>query len=169
MAIYHFDASVISRSKGRSATAASAYRAAERVRDARTGEVHDYTRKDGVLHTEILAPEHAPDWARDRSSLWNAVEAIERRKDAQVSREVRVALPSELTPEQNRDLVRGFVQAQFVARGMVADIALHAPGREARCQRPSRGRRTAPERTRAPDRGSVPASARRAGPRAPRG
>ena len=130
MAIYHFDASVISRSKGRSATAASAYRAAERVRDLRTGEVHDYTRKDGVLHSEILAPEHAPDWARDRSSLWNAVEAVERRKDAQVSREVRVALPSELTPEQNRDLVRGFVQAQFVARGMVADIALHAPGRE---------------------------------------
>lgn len=130
MAIYHFDASVISRSKGRSATAASAYRAAERVRDLRTGEVHDYTRKDGVLHTEILAPEHAPDWARDRASLWNAVEQVERRKDAQVSREVRVALPSELTPEQNRDLVRGFVQAQFVARGMVADIALHAPGRE---------------------------------------
>ncbi|WP_064503579.1 MobQ family relaxase, partial [Paracoccus sp. 228] len=81
-------------------------------------------------HSEILAPEHAPDWARDRSALWNAVEQIERRKDAQVSREVRVALPSELTPEQNRDLVRGFVQAEFVSRGMVADIALHAPGRE---------------------------------------
>ncbi|MFG6599912.1 MobA/MobL family protein, partial [Sulfitobacter sp. 1A09293] len=90
MAIYHFDASVISRSKGRSATAASAYRAAERVVDLRTGEVHDYTRKDGVLHTEIIAPERAPNWARERSSLWNAVEAIERRKDAQVSREVRV-------------------------------------------------------------------------------
>jgi hypothetical protein len=130
MAIYHFDASVISRSKGRSATAASAYRAAERVVDRRTGEVHDYTRKHGVEHTEILAPEHAPDWARDRSALWNAVEQIERRKDAQVSREVRVALPSELTPEQNRDLVRGFVRDQFVDRGMVADIALHAPGRE---------------------------------------
>ncbi|KJZ30227.1 hypothetical protein TW83_15790 [Paracoccus sp. S4493] len=130
MAIYHFDASVISRSKGRSATAASAYRAAERIVDRRTGEVHDYTRKHGVAHSEILAPEHAPDWARDRSALWNAVEQIERRKDAQVSREVRVALPSELTPEQNRDLVRGFVQAEFVSRGMVADIALHAPGRE---------------------------------------
>lgn len=130
MAIYHFDASVISRSKGRSATAASAYRAAERVVDHRTGEVHDYTRKHGVAHSEILAPEHAPDWARDRSALWNAVELAERRKDAQVSREVRVALPSELSLEQNRDLVRGFVQAQFVARGMVADIALHAPGRE---------------------------------------
>jgi ATP-dependent exoDNAse (exonuclease V) alpha subunit len=130
MAIYHLDASVISRSKGRSSTAASAYRAAERVVDARTGEVHDYTRKHGVEHTEILAPEHAPDWVRDRSALWNAVEQIERRKDAQVSREVRVALPSELTPEQNRDLVREFVQAQFVARGMIADVALHAPGRD---------------------------------------
>lgn len=130
MAIYHFDASMISRSKGRSATAASAYRAAERVVDWRTGEVHDYTRKHGVEHSEILAPAHAPDWARDRSALWNAVEQTERRKDAQVSREVRVALPSELSPGQNRDLVRGFVQAQFVARGMVADIALHAPGRE---------------------------------------
>ena len=130
MAIYHFDASVISRSKGRSSTAASAYRAAERVMDGRTGEVHDYTRKRGVEHCEILTPEYAPDWARDRSSLWNAVEAVERRKDAQVSREVRVALPSELTLEQNRNLVRGFVQAQFVARGMIADVALHAPGRE---------------------------------------
>lgn len=119
--------SLISRTKGRSATAASAYRAAERVRDLRTGEVHDYTRKDGVLHAEIIAPEHA---AHDRSSLWDTVKDIERRKDAQVSREVRVALPSELTPEQNRDLVRGFVQVQFVARGMVADIAPHAPGRE---------------------------------------
>ncbi|RJE16724.1 hypothetical protein PHISCL_10939, partial [Aspergillus sclerotialis] len=63
MAIYHFDASVFSRSKGRSSTAASAYRAAERVVDRRTGEVHDYTRKHGVEHTEILAPAHAPDWA----------------------------------------------------------------------------------------------------------
>ena len=98
--------------------------------DRRTGAVYDYTRKEGVLHSEILALAHAPDWARDRSSLWNAVEAVERRKDAQVSREVRVALPSELTLEQNRDLVRGFVQAQFVDRGMIADIPLHAPGRE---------------------------------------
>ncbi|MBQ0716180.1 MAG: MobA/MobL family protein [Sulfitobacter litoralis] len=130
MAIYHFDASVISRSKGRSSTAASAYRAAERVVDRRTGEVHDYTRKHGVEHSEILAPDHAPAWAWDRSALWNAVEAVERRKDAQVSREVRVALPAELTPDQNRDLVRGFVQDKFVSRGMVADIALHAPGRE---------------------------------------
>lgn len=130
MAIYHFDASVISRSKGRSATAASAYRTAEVIKDHRTGEVHDYSRKGGVLHTEIIAPNNAPAWVHDRSSLWNAVEDAERRKDAQVAREVRVALPSELTTEQNADLVRAFVQEQFVARGMIADVALHAPGRE---------------------------------------
>lgn len=130
MAIYHFDASVISRSKGRSATAAAAYRTAEVINDHRTGEVHDYTRKGGVLHTEIIAPDHAPAWVHDRSALWNAVEDAERRKDAQVAREVRVALPSELTTEQNADLVRAFVREQFVARGMIADVALHAPGRE---------------------------------------
>jgi ATP-dependent exoDNAse (exonuclease V) alpha subunit len=130
MAIYHFDASVISRSKGRSATAASAYRTAEVIKDHRTGEVHDYTRKGGVLHTEIIAPDTAPAWVHDRSSLWNAVEDAERRKDAQVAREVRVALPSELSTEQNADLVRAFVREQFVARGMIADVALHAPGRE---------------------------------------
>lgn len=130
MAIYHFDASVISRSKGRSSTAASAYRTAEVIKDHRTGEVHDYSRKGGVLHTEIVAPDHAPAWVQDRSTLWNAVEDVERRKDAQVAREVRVALPSELTTEQNADLVRAFVQDQFVARGMIADVALHAPGRE---------------------------------------
>ena len=130
MAIYHFDASVISRSKGRSATAAAAYRTAEVIKDHRTGEVHDYTRKGGVLHTEIIAPDTAPAWVHDRSSLWNAVEDAERRKDAQVAREVRVALPSELSTEQNSDLVRAFVREQFVARGMIADVALHAPGRE---------------------------------------
>ena len=130
MAIYHFDASVISRSKGRSATAAAAYRTAEVINDHRTGEVHDYSRKGGVLHTEIIAPDNAPAWVHDRSALWNAVEDAERRKDAQVAREVRVALPSELTTEQNADLVRAFVQEQFVARGMIADVALHAPGRE---------------------------------------
>jgi hypothetical protein len=130
MAIYHFDASVISRSKGRSATAASAYRTAEMIKDHRTGEVHDYTRKGGVLHTEIIAPDNAPAWVHDRSALWNAVEDAERRKDAQVAREVRVALPSELSTEQNADLVRAFVQEQFVAHGMIADVAIHAPGRE---------------------------------------
>ena len=119
---------MISRSQGRSATAAIAYRVAERIEDRRTGLVFDYAKRGGVHHTEILAPDHAPDWVHDRSELWNRVEEAETRKNSQVAREVRVALPAELTHEARVDLVRDFVQAQFVERGMVADIALHAPG-----------------------------------------
>ena len=130
MAIYHLRATMISRSQGRSATAAIAYRVAERIEDRRTGLVFDYAAKSGVDHTEILAPDHAPDWVRDRSELWNRVEESETRKNSQVAREVRVALPDELTHAERVELVREFVRSQFVDRGMVADIALHAPGRE---------------------------------------
>ena len=93
------------------------------------GLVFDYAAKGGVEHTEILAPDHAPDWALDRSELWNRVEEAERRRDSQVAREVRVALPSELSHAERVELVRGFAREQFVDRGMVADVALHAPGR----------------------------------------
>ena len=130
MAIYHLRATMISRSQGRSATAAAAYRVAERIEDRRTGLVFDYAARGGVDHTEILAPDHAPDWVHDRSELWNRVEESETRKNSQVAREVRVALPDELTHAQRLELVREFVRSQFVDRGMVADIALHAPGRE---------------------------------------
>ena len=130
MAIYHLRATMISRSQGRSATAAIAYRVAERIEDRRTGLTFDYAARGGVDHTEILAPDHAPDWVRDRSELWNRVEESETRKNSQVAREVRVALPDELTHAQRVALVRDYAQAQFVSRGMVADIALHAPGRE---------------------------------------
>lgn len=130
MAIYHLRATMISRSQGRSATAAIAYRVAERIEDRRTGLTFDYAARSGVDHTEILAPDHAPDWVRDRSELWNRVEESETRKNSQVAREVRVALPDELTHAQRVALVRDYAQAQFVDRGMVADIALHAPGRE---------------------------------------
>ena len=121
---------MISRSQGRSATAAIAYRVAVRIEDRRTGLVFDYAARGGVDHAEILAPNHAPDWVRDRSELWNRVEESETRKNSQVAREVRVALPDELTHAQRVALVRDYAQAQFVDRGMVADIALHAPGRE---------------------------------------
>ena len=120
---------MISRSQGRSVTAASAYRVAERIEDRRTGLTFDYAAKGGVDHTEILAPDHAPDWVHDRSELWNRVEESETRKNSQVAREVRVALPDELTHAQRVALVRDYAQEQFVDRGMVADIALHAPGR----------------------------------------
>ena len=129
MAIYHLRATMISRSQGRSATAAAAYRVAERIEDRRIGLTFDYAARGGVDHTEILAPDHAPDWVRDRSELWNRVEEAETRKNSQVAREVRVALPAELTHAQRLELVREFVRSQFVDRGMVADIALHAPGR----------------------------------------
>lgn len=121
---------MISRSQGRSATAASAYRVAERIADRRTGLVFDYAKRGGVDHTEILAPAHAPEWVSDRSELWNRVEEAETRKNSQVAREVRVALPAELPHEARVALVRDFAQAQFVDQGMVADIALHAPGCE---------------------------------------
>ena len=130
MAIYHLRATMISRSAGRSATAAAAYRSASHIEDHRTGLSFDYRARSGVDHVEILAPAHAPEWAQDRAALWNAVEAAETRKNSQVAREIRVALPAELDHGQRVELVRDFCQRQFVDRGMVADIALHAPGRE---------------------------------------
>ena len=130
MAIYHLRASMISRSAGRSATGAAAYRSGELIHDARTGLDFDYRARSGVTHVEILAPAHAPDWVHDRSALWNRVEAAETRKNSQLAREIRVALPAELDHEARVELVRDFCQRSFVDRGMVADIALHAPGRE---------------------------------------
>jgi hypothetical protein len=130
VAIYHCSVKTIGRSAGRSATAAAAYRAGIEITDERTGEVHDYTRRGGVLHTEIMAPDHAPEWANDRAQLWNAVEKVERRKDAQLCREVLVALPAELDDAERLELVQGFAREQFVERGMVADIAWHEPDRE---------------------------------------
>lgn len=130
MASYHLAVSIIKRSSGRSATAAAAYRAAERIDDVRSGESHDYTRKGGVLETAILAPAFAPDWVHDRATLWNTVEHVEKRKDAQVAREITLALPRELSPEDRRALVETWAQDRLVSRGMVADVAIHAPHRE---------------------------------------
>ncbi len=121
---------MISRSAGRSATAAAAYRSAERIHDHRTGLSFDYRARSGVEHVEILAPERSPAWVQDRAALWNAVEQAETRKNSQVAREIRVALPAELDRDERIELVRNFCQRSFVDRGMVADIALHAPGRE---------------------------------------
>lgn len=93
--------------------------------DERTGAVHDYTRKSDIQHSEIMTPEGAPEWSQDRPALWNAVEAAERRKDAQVAREVQLALPRELDAEAQVALVRTFVRDEFVALGMVADFSVH--------------------------------------------
>lgn len=92
--------------------------------------MHDYARRGGVAHEEIIAPENTPEWMKDRDALWNAVEATEKRKDAQLSREVQLALPHEISSAQRLALVRGFVSREFVARGMIADIAVHEPHRQ---------------------------------------
>ncbi len=125
MALYHFSAKIISRASGRSAIAAAAYRAAAELEDVLTGRVHDYTAKQGVVHSEILLPDGAPARLQDRSVLWNEVEAGERRRDAQLARDVEIALPRELSRTEAIALVRDFVSEQFVARGMIADLNVH--------------------------------------------
>src|SRR5713101_5095947 len=125
MAIYHFQVKIISRSQGRSAVAAAAYRSASELHDQRQGQSFDYSDKPNVVHSEIFSPTNAPAWVHDRESLWNAVESGERRKDSQVAREVEFAIPQELSQEEGVALAREFVQREFVARGMVADLNVH--------------------------------------------
>jgi Ti-type conjugative transfer relaxase TraA len=125
MAIYHFSAKVIGRGIGRSAVAAAAYRSASRLEDERLGRHHDFTNKAGVVHSEVMLPEGAPERLRDRETLWNEVEATEKRKDAQLAREVEFAIPRELTQEQGVALARDFVAKEFVGCGMVADLNIH--------------------------------------------
>lgn len=127
MASYHFSTQSVKRSEGRSVVAMAAYRAGERLHDQRRGVDVDFRRRRGVIHTEILAPEDAAEWLLDRESLWNGVERMEIRKDAQLAREINMALPHELGADEQRALVRAFVLEQFVSLGMVADIAIHAP------------------------------------------
>lgn len=125
MAIFHFSAKVIGRSSGRSSVAAAAYRAGEKLKDERLDRAHDFTDKAGVIHSEVMLPEGAPAEFADREKLWNAVEKAEKRKDAQLAREVEFALPRELSKEDAIELAREFVEAEFVAEGMIADLNVH--------------------------------------------
>ncbi|MCL2546755.1 MAG: MobA/MobL family protein, partial [Oscillospiraceae bacterium] len=125
IAIYHCSIKIISRGKGKSAVAAAAYRAGEKIINEYDGVTHDYTKKGGVVHTEILLPDHAPAEYSDRAVLWNAVEKFECYKTAQLSREIELALPVELTETQNISLVNEYVNQHFVSAGMCADIAIH--------------------------------------------
>ena len=127
MASYRLHAKIISRSTGRTATAAAAYRSGTEIDCEVYGERHDYTNRGGVVHAEILTPENTPAWMSDRQALWNAVEKAERRKDAQLAREIQLSLPHELNADQRRELVRDFVQREYVDKGMIADIAIHKP------------------------------------------
>jgi len=125
MAIYHFSAKVISRASGSSALASAAYRSASRLYDRRLDRHHDFTNKSGVVHSEVLTPDSVPDEFRERERLWNAVEAAEKRKDAQLAREVEFAIPHEVDQTQGIELARDFVQREFVTRGMIADLNVH--------------------------------------------
>ena len=125
MTIYHLSIKIISRGKGKSAVAASAYRSGEKIKNEYDGIVHDFTRKGGIAHTEILLPQNAPQEFANRSILWNSVEKIEKSKNSQLAREIEVALPKELDREKQINLVREYVKENFVKVGMCADIALH--------------------------------------------
>jgi Ti-type conjugative transfer relaxase TraA len=125
MAIYHLHVKVIGRKSGSSAVASAAYRSGSRLRDERLDRSHDFSGKRGVVHSEVMLPENAPEVWSDRKRLWNDVEAFEIRKDAQLAREVEFAIPREMSERDGIGLARDFVQAEFVDRGMIADINVH--------------------------------------------
>ena len=125
VAIYHLSAKIVTRAKGQSVVASAAYRSAGHLHDERIDQTFDYTRKGGVEHTEIVAPEGAPAWVKDRQKLWNAVEKAEKRKDAQLAREIELALPVELSRVEQVQLLRDYAQRSFVSKGMVVDFAIH--------------------------------------------
>jgi hypothetical protein len=128
LAIFHHSIKIISRGKGKSAVAAAAYRSGETLTNEYDGITHDYTRKGGIVHTEILLSDNAPDEYRDRATLWNAVERIEKASNAQLAREIEIALPVELTMGQNIELAHAYVQENFVRIGMCADLCIHDKG-----------------------------------------
>lgn len=127
MAIYHLSVKTISRSKGRSATAAAAYRAGVSIYDDRTETLHNYTRKQGVESSILITPDNAPDWASDRSNLWNAAEQSEKRKNSTVAREFEIALPAELDSQQREQLAYDFAQELVDKHGFAADVCIHQP------------------------------------------
>ena len=128
IAIYHCSIKIVSRGKGKSAVAAAAYRSGEKLTNEWDGLTHDYTKKGGVVHSEILLPAHAPPTFSDRSTLWNSVELSEKSNNAQLAREVEIALPVELSREEQTRLVREYCSSQFVSKGMIADFNLHDTG-----------------------------------------
>jgi len=126
MAIYHCSVKTIGRSGGSSSVNSAAYRSGEKLFDERLEKTFYYAgKKDDVSYKEIMAPSNAPEWVKDRETLWNAVEAAENRKDSQLAREIEISLPREFTTDQNIVLVKEYVQKEFVDKGMIADVCLH--------------------------------------------
>ena len=130
MAIFHLSAKVISRGKGQSAIAAAAYRSGERLYDEQAAQQKYYpSRDERIVFADIMAPKDAPEWAHDRDQLWNRAERAEKRKDAQLAREIEVSLPHELNDRQREWLIKDFAREAFVRNGYAVDIAIHAPDR----------------------------------------
>ena len=125
MALFHFTVDQMKRSEGQSAIASAAYRSGERLYSEYYGEYSDYTRKGGVICSDILLPSHAPPEFADRQTLWNAVELVERGKKAQLAYSFEIALQNEFTIEENIALARQFLLDNFVSRGMTVDVAFH--------------------------------------------
>ncbi|MFQ9445424.1 MAG: MobQ family relaxase [Vescimonas sp.] len=125
MAIYHLEAKVVGRGAGRSAVAASAYLSCSRLYNDYDGIQHDYTKKQGLVWQQVFLPEYAPQEWQNREKLWNAVEEVETAKDSRLAREFVVALPIELSREQQIELLQDFIREQFVSDGMCADAAIH--------------------------------------------
>lgn len=128
MAIFSHHVDIEKRSAGQSAVAAAAYRTGQEIRDERTGILHDYTRKIGVVYSEIMLPYNAPSKFMDRSILWNTVEKTEPRKDAQIARKIDVALPREFDGQEQIEVMRKYVGDDFVSLGMCADYSIHDNG-----------------------------------------
>lgn len=127
MAIYHLSVKIIGRNAGRSSVAAAAYRSGDTLTNQWDGLTHDYSRKHWIEHTEIMLPPNAPEAFKDRSTLWNAVELAEKSSNAQLAREVEIALPRELNLQQQTALTRAYIEQNFVLKGMCADFAIHVP------------------------------------------
>lgn len=133
MAIYHVHSQILSKKRCCSVIAAAAYRSASKLVEYSfdketkeiTEKVWDYTRKKGLVYSEIFAPALAATWMYDREELWNKIQLVEKRKDAQLAREFDIALPIELTKEQNYDLIKEMIYECFVKRGMIADVNVH--------------------------------------------
>ena len=125
MALYHFSVRNVSRGKGQMVVASAAYISGQRIFDSYYNKIHDYTSKSGVIFTEILTPEYVPERLTDRETLWNEVEHVERNNKAQLAYSFDIALQNELTLEENIRLAKEFCQEQFVARGMIVDLAVH--------------------------------------------
>ena len=130
MALFHFTADQISRGGGQSSVASAAYRAGEKLTDEYYGQIHDYTRKQGVIMNEIILPAHAPERLADRETLWNEVEKIEKNPKAQLAYTFDFALQNELSMDENIRIAKEFIAENFISRGMIVDMAVHEPSRE---------------------------------------